>query len=75
MKIIEHDPTERPAKKRYSLGWWWMAVWAFMGVIWLLQWRTGFDWDQLALGFGTGLMFGYMVIDVHLRSGGSVNDL
>lgn len=72
--IIEHDPDERSGR-RYSLGKWWLAVWAMIALGWVLQFRDGFDWEQLALGASTGLLFGYFVIDMHLSSGGSSRDL
>jgi len=74
-KIIDHDPDERPGR-RYSIGKWWLAVWAVVAVIWILQaTANGLTWSQIALGFATGLLFGYTVIDIHLLSGGSVRDL
>jgi apolipoprotein N-acyltransferase len=74
-KIIDHDPTERPGR-RYSLGKWWLGVWAFIGLIWVLQALTdGYDWGQITLGVITGVMFAYTVVDFHLSSGGSARDL
>lgn len=74
MKVIDHDPGEKPGR-RFSLGKWKFAVWAVIAALWALQWREGFDWDQLCIGVATGLVFAYTVVDVHLSSGGSVRDL
>lgn len=74
MQTIEHDPMERPGR-RYSLGWKWLFVWAFIGILWLLESLNGLNLEQLGLGFITGLLFGYTVIDAHLSNGGSVQDL
>lgn len=72
--IIDHDPNERPGR-RYSLGKWWLAVWAMIALGWALQFRDGFDWDQLFLGIGTGCILAVWAVDMHLSSGGSSRDL
>lgn len=74
-KTIDHDPNERPGR-RYSLGRWWLVVWSVIALIWVGQAFTdGFDWGQITLGIITGTLFAYMVVDVHLASGGSTQDL
>lgn len=52
MKQIDHEPNERRP------GWtiWWVA-WAIVALFWLaVGYRFGFNWQQLALGFVTGVL-------------------
>lgn len=73
--IIDHDPHERLGR-RYSLGKWWLAVWAMVCLLWAGQtFSRGLDWQQIGLGVITGIMFAYTVVDMHLSNGGSSRDL
>lgn len=57
---IEHNQHE----KRAGNGIWW-AAWAFVGVLWLGTWFFwGFDWHQIALGAGTGLLLATWALEL-----------
>lgn len=51
MKQIDHIPNEKRPPK-----WIWKAAWAVVALFWLLQWRDGFDWENIALGVITGIV-------------------
>ncbi|CUW90175.1 conserved hypothetical protein [Agrobacterium fabacearum S56] len=72
--IIDHDPHERLGR-RYSLGKWWLAVWAMVAIFWLLQFRDGLDLEQICLGFLSGGILAIWAVDMHLSRGGSSRDL
>jgi hypothetical protein len=75
MKVIDHDPHERPGR-RYSLGRWWLAVWAVLALGVVLQLYSGvFVFGVFGLGFAVGGVFMATVIDFHLLSGGTTDDL
>lgn len=58
-KTIEHIPNEKRPPK-----WIWKAGWALVALLWAAQWYTdGFDWDQLMLGLGTGVLLVSWVAD------------
>lgn len=61
---IEHNPHERREPK-----WLWKAGFAMIALFWLLQWREGFDWDQIMLGLGTGAAIAGWAMDM---TGGEV---
>lgn len=63
-QTIEHNPHERREPK-----WLWKAAWAVVAVFWLLQFRNGFVWDQIALGAITA---GVLVSWAMEKTGGEV---
>lgn len=57
---IDHNPNE----KRQPWWLWWVA-WAFVALLWLGQWYTdGFEWDNIMLGIGTGVLLASWAIDI-----------
>jgi Flp pilus assembly protein TadB len=72
---IDHDPNERPGQ-RFSLGKWWLAVWAVVVAGWFIVYAGhGFNFALVGLGFGTGVVLAAWAVDMHLSSGGSGRDL
>lgn len=63
-KTIEHIPNEKRPPK-----WIWKAAWAVVALFWVLQWRDGFDWENIALG---GITVGILVAWAMERTGGEV---
>ena len=64
MRQIEHNPNE-PKIDRSSFKWIWVALWAFVVLLWLDQIRQGnFDWGQIALGFITAFVLTAWAIDI-----------
>lgn len=57
-KTIEHIPNEKRPPK-----WIWKAGFSAVAILWILQARRGFDWDQIMLAFGTGVLFVSWVAD------------
>lgn len=54
MNQIEHDPNE-PKIDRTPFKWW--PAWLVVALIWFGEWYYGyFDWGQIILGLGTGVM-------------------
>ncbi|WP_421565569.1 hypothetical protein [Ochrobactrum sp. EDr1-4] len=62
MKQIDHIPNEKRPPK-----WIWKAAWAVVALFWLLQWRDGFDWENIALG---GITIGVLVAWAMEKTGG-----
>lgn len=63
--IIEHDPDELPRKK----SWYWdrgiyLIAWGGLALLWIMQIKDGFNWEQIALGFGTGAIFIATAIEI-----------
>ena len=50
-KTIEHIPNEKRPPK-----WIWKAGFALVATLWAFQAFNGFDWPQIMLGIGTGVL-------------------
>lgn len=57
-ETIEHNINEKRPPK-----WIWKVGFAAIGILWILQARRGFDWEQIMLAFGTGVLFVSWVAD------------
>lgn len=55
---IEHNPNE----KRPTNTIWWVA-WGIVALLWVGQYFSGFDWDQVFLGLGTGCLLATWAIE------------
>ncbi len=65
LKTIEHIPNDKRLPK-----WIWKAGFALIALLWAAQWYIdGFDWDQLMLGLGTGIVLMGWVME---RTGGEI---
>lgn len=62
--FIEHIPGERREPK-----WLWKAAFVVIGILWLLQIRHGFVWDQIMLSLGTGALIAAWAMEI---TGGEV---
>lgn len=63
-KTIEHNINERREPK-----WIWKAAFFVVAIFWILQWRKGFDWGNIALG---GISMGVLVAWAMEKTGGEV---
>ena len=70
MKIIDHDPNERPRRKMDKVIW--GVGFLVLAFLWGSQWHfDGFEWGQIGLGFITGVFFAYFIVDWHIAQGRS----
>lgn len=60
MKQIDHIPDEKRPTNRI----WWL-IWPIIALGWLgTGYSFGFDWHQIALGAGTGLVLATWAIEI-----------
>ena len=65
MKQIDHDPKtiEHIPNEKRPPKWIWKAAWIVVALFWVLQWRDGFEWENIALGAITGIVLVSWVAD------------
>lgn len=69
MNQIEHDPHEPKVDR--SNGIWWLSF-IIIGLLWIGQWYFhGFDWGQIALGGGSGMILAAWAIE---KTGNKIPD-
>ncbi len=62
MNQIEHDPNEPKIDRSMKI--YWIAA-IVLALLWIGQWYfDGFDWEQIMLGLGTGILLTAWAIDV-----------
>lgn len=60
LKEIDHNPNEKHPTNAI-----WFIIWPIIAALWFGTWFFfGFNWHQLALGFGTGGVLATWAIEV-----------